>query len=56
MRDFTTKDFLIGLLLCALEIWLLSIGGVIGVAGEILTIPGRLLSWIGSLIVSLAPR
>lgn len=56
MRDFTMKDFLIGLLLCALEIWLLSIGGVIGVVGEILTIPGRLLSWIGSLIVRLAPR
>jgi hypothetical protein len=56
MRDFTTKDFLIGLLLCALEIWLLSIGGVIGVVGEILTIPGRMLSWIGSLIVRLAPR
>lgn len=56
MRDFTMKDFLIGLLLCALEIWLLSIGGVIGVVGEILTIPGRLLSWIGSLIVSVATR
>jgi hypothetical protein len=53
MRDFTIKDFLIGVLVCALDIWLLSIGGLIGVVGELLMLPGRLLVGIGSFLIDI---
>lgn len=53
MRDFTVKDFLIGLLLCALQIWCFAIGGLICVIGEILTLPGKLLILIGGLWIRL---
>jgi hypothetical protein len=44
------------LILFALWLWLTVLGALVGMAGSVLTWPGRLLELIGSLIVGFAER